>query len=297
VLAEEEPDAVARLRNAEAFLFDMDGTLVLGDRHNGQLSPLPGARELVEHLVARGVPLAVLTNGTARAPRSYAAMLREIGFSLPDSAMLTPAQVAAEVFLRRGHARVMVLGGDGLAAPLREVGIEVVSPSGSEIVDAVFVGWFREFGFEHVEAACQAVWAGARLYSASQSLFFASAEGKSLGTSRAICAVITDVTGRRPEVVGKPSLVALHTAARRLGVRTRELAVVGDDPELEVPMARRGRAFAVAVKTGIGDAGSFSELEERRRPHLIVEGLDELLELYRAGPATSGTPRNQGSAK
>jgi 4-nitrophenyl phosphatase len=290
VPAEQEPEAVARLRSAEAFLFDLDGTLVLGDRHNSQLSPLPGAVELVEHLVSHGVPLAVLTNGTARSPSSYAAMLREIGFNLSDSAMLTPAQVAVDICLRRGHTRVMVLGGEGLAAPLREAGIEIVLPTGRESADAVVVGWFREFGFEHLEAACHAVSAGARLYSASQSLFFASADGKVLGTSRAICSVIRDVTGRRPEVVGKPSPEALRTAARRLGVRTREMVVVGDDPELEVPMARRGQAFAVAVNTGIGHAGSFAGLDPRRRPHLVVEGVGELLDLYRSGSPPADAP-------
>ena len=103
---------------------------------------------------------------------------------------------------------------------------------------------------------------GADFYSASQSLFFATAEGKSLGTSRAISAVVTDITGCGVTVVGKPSLEALPTAARRLGLAPSELAVVGDDPELEVPMAHRGGAFAVAVHTGIGHAESFPDLPE-----------------------------------
>ena len=47
-----------------------------------------------------------------------------------------------------------------------------------------------------------------------------------------------------------------------------ELAVVGDDPELEVPMAHEGGALAVAVHTGIGHAESFDELPEEVRPHL-----------------------------
>jgi 4-nitrophenyl phosphatase len=82
--------------------------------------------------------------------------------------------------------------------------------------------------------------------------------------------------------VGKPSPHAFRTAVRRLGVRPRDLAVVGDDPELEVPMALRGGAFAVAVNSGTGHAASFDHLEPRRRPHLIVNGVDELLDLYRA---------------
>jgi 4-nitrophenyl phosphatase len=91
--------------------------------------------------------------------------------------------------------------------------------------------------------------------------------------------MITSLTGRRARLVGKPSLAALRTAAARMGVRTEDLVVVGDDPELEVPMAHRGRSLAVAVTSGLGHAGSFSHLPPDRQPHLHLRGVDELLEI------------------
>jgi ribonucleotide monophosphatase NagD (HAD superfamily) len=179
----------------------------------------------------------------------------------------------------------MVLGGPGLTGPLREAGIETVPPvagegsaDGTRGVDAVLVGWFPEFTMPALEAACHAVWAGASLFSASETPFFASAGGRALGTSRAISAMIRSLTGCRLTVTGKPSLPALRAAADRLGVaRLRDLAVVGDDPLLEVPMAHRGRALAIAVDTGLGSATAYDHLPPERRPHLHVSGVDELL--------------------
>jgi 4-nitrophenyl phosphatase len=79
-----------------------------------------------------------------------------------------------------------------------------------------------------LEAACEAVWAGASLFSASETPFFASAGGQALGTSRAISAMIRSLTGSWLTVTGKPSLPALRAAADRLGVpRLRDLAVGG----------------------------------------------------------------------
>jgi hypothetical protein len=89
--------------------------------------------------------------------------------------------------------------------------------------------------------------------------------------------MIRSLTGCRVRVVGKPSADALRAAAERLGVPAPRLAVVGDDPELEVPMAHRGRALAVAVGTGLGGAGSYDGVPASRRPHLQVAGVDELL--------------------
>lgn len=282
------PAALARrLRAVRGVVFDLDGTLVLGDRRNHGLRPLPGALELTRWLTERGTPYRILTNGTARTPQEYAQVLREVGFALPDGAVLTPVTSAVDLFVRRGHRRVLALGA-GLPQPLREAGIEVLPPQGRPEVDAVLVGQYREFTMDTLEAACHAIWRGASVYSSSQGAFFATAEGRALGTSRAISAMLTGVTGCRVELVGKPSRHALRGAGRRLGVRLTELAVVGDDPELEVPMAHRGRALAVAVATGLGGDGAFAGQPARRRPHLLVSGVDELLALYRAASQEEG---------
>ena len=271
-----------RLRTVRGFVFDLDGTLVLGDRNNQGLAPLPGAVELTRWVAAQGLPFAVFTNGTTKTPGQLARTLRSLGFELPDDAVLTPASSAAEVFTRHGYRRVLVLGGDGVAEPLRAAGLEVVGPDRQLPVDAVLAGWFPEFTLPTLEAACHAVWAGARLYSCSQSLFFATAGGRAIGTSRAISAMIGSLTGARARLVGKPSLAALSAAARRLGLPASALAVVGDDPELEVPMAHRGRALAIAVSSGLGGPESYRHLPPDRRPHLHLTGVDELLSVCRA---------------
>jgi len=273
------------LRAARGFVFDLDGTLVLGDRNNQGLVPLPGALEITRWVARRGLPFAVLTNGTTKTPQQLARTLAAIGFELPGHAVLTPASSAVAVFARRRYRRVLVLGGDGLAGPLTEAGIEVVLPDGQPppAVDAVLAGWYPEFTLPALEAACHAVWAGAPLYSASQSMFFATAGGRSIGTSRAISAMIGSLTGVRTRLVGKPSLAALKTAGERLGVPVAELAVVGDDPQLEVPMAHRGNALAVAVSSGLGGAESYRHLPPERQPHLHVSGVYELLSLCQGG--------------
>jgi HAD superfamily hydrolase (TIGR01450 family) len=276
--------ALARLRAARGFVFDLDGTLVLGDKHNGGLRTLPGAIEFTRLLAERRVPFVVLTNGTVRPPAQNAAKLRAMGFPIEDSMVVTPASVAADYFLRRGIRRILVLGGDGIIQPLAAAGLEPSTPSNRRgDVEAVFIGWFREFGIDDLEAACNAAWAGARVYAASMAPFYATADGRALGTSRAIAAMITSLTGRRATVLGKPALHALRVAAARIGIESDALAVVGDDPKLEVPMAHRGRALAIAVHTGIGSAESFATLGRAGRPHLSVRDLAELARLYGAG--------------
>jgi NagD protein len=271
-----------RLRQLRGVALDMDGTLVLGDRNNHGLRLLPGAAELLATLQELELPYRILTNGTARTPQQYAEVLHGLGLPVPDDSVETPASCAADLLRRRGHQRVMALGGKGVSEPLDAAGLHTVPPVRGAAVDAVFAGWYREeLSFEGLEAAVFAVLDGARYYSASQSLYFASAEGKSLGTSRAITAVVRDITRCQVTITGKPSLNALRTVAKHLGAPTSQLAVVGDDPELEVPMAHKGKALAVAVHTGIGHAGSFTDLPEAQRPHLDLPNVGAFTALLR----------------
>lgn len=282
-------DTLERLRGVRGFIFDMDGTLVLGDQRNHGLKPLPGALELTRWLDGRGIPYVVFTNGTARTPQQYACALREAGFTLPDENMMTPASCAADLFVRRSYRRVMAFGGDGVTEPLREAGLEIVPPSGKQQADAVFAGWHRDLMMDGLESACHAIWGGAGMFSASQTRFFATAGGRALAPSRAITAMIKDMTGCRVTTVGKPSLDALRCAGRRLGAPLGKVAVVGDDPEMEVPMAHRGRSLAIAVTSGLGAKDSYAHLPEERRPHLMLKGVDELLLLFAGRAGTQGT--------
>lgn len=57
--------------------------------------------------------------------------------------------------------------------------------------------------------------------------------------------------------------------------------MVGDDPVLEVPMARRGKALGIAVTTDLASAQQFVKFWTRNTDPFRV---DELLSLYRTLP-------------
>ena len=276
-------EVIERLRATQGFVFDMDGTLVLGDNRNRGLQPLPGAVEFIQLLNRTDVPYVLLTNGTARPAQAYESMLREAGLPLSEGITMTPSTVAAEYFQRRGYRRILVLGCEGVWRPLQDAGIEVVLPADAQAanIDAVYVGWYKEFALADLDGACGAVWRGARLYSASMVPFFASAGGRAIGSSYVIAGMITRLTGARAKTLGKPSLEAMRSARRRLGVKLEAITVVGDDPQLEITMARRGKALGVAVHTGLVGAEEFAAMPAGKGPHLSVSGVAELLELYR----------------
>lgn len=269
------------LGSVEGFMFDLDGTLLLTDRSPGAYRLLPGAIEALHELQARGVPFVVLTNGTAYPVAVQAPKLRALGLPIADEALLTPNSVAADLLSRRGVQRALVLGIPGVGHALEEAGIEIVfsGQERAEDVQAVYIGWHPDCRMTDIEAACKAIWNGAELYVASDVPFFATAGGKSMGYSHAITAAVRKITRAPMTLTGKPSLHALKLVAKRLGIPMRRVGVVGDDPLVEMIMARRGGAVGFGVTTGITSAEEWAAQPQGRRPHRIVRDLNEILEL------------------
>jgi len=267
------------LRRPEGFMFDLDGTLILSNRELGQYQVLSGAVELLTTLKDRGIPFVVLTNGSAYPPAEQAPRLRTLGLPIADEDLLTPSSVAADMMPRRGVKRAMVLGTPGVGQTLRDVGIETLAPGdeGAEQADAVYVGWHPECSMADIQAACAAILNGAEFYVASDVAFFATSAGKAFGYSCAIAGAIRHVTGAPVILTGKPSLHALRLVSRRLGVAMRRIAVVGDDPYVEILMARRGGAIGLGVTSGVTGQAEWKAQVPSRRPHGILTTVGDIL--------------------
>ena len=258
-----------------AYVFDVDGTLVLSEDPNtgGGVRALNGASDVLQRL---DKPFVCFTNGTGQTPSALAAKLRLAGLPIDDAQVLTPASVAAEHIRATypGEA-VLAFGPDGVLAPLRESGIQLVSDA--EPVRVVLIGADPNFTYTKLTQACRAVWAGAELLVTSMAPYFASSGGRLPSTSGAIAAGIRHVTGVEPRVVGKPSALVLEACARRLKVRPSDLTVVGDDLRLEIRMAREAGAYSVLVLTGSSREEDVARLPTEERPNVIMPSVADLL--------------------
>jgi 4-nitrophenyl phosphatase len=263
----------------KGFMFDLDGTLVLSDRSLGGYEVLPGAIEVLSELQRRAIPFVVLTNGSAYRPAEQASRLRSVGLPLEDEQMLTPSSVAADLMRRAGITRALILGSRGVGAVLAESGIEISFPGelSSQDVQAVYVGWHPECNIKDIEAACNAIWAGAKLYVASDVPFFATKQGRTMGYSYAIVGAIRRLTKARVLLTGKPSLHALRFVAKKLKLPVRNIAVVGDDPVVEIVMARRGGATALGVVTGMTKIEEWARQPASHRPHRVLKDIRDIL--------------------
>jgi len=260
-----------------AAVFDIDGTLAMMDKDSGTYAALPGAVAALTALKARGMPVVAYTNGTFFPPAHYYPLLADAGLVLEPGHILTPATVAARQLARMGVKRLLVIAADGTRVPLRDAGIEVALTGEGGEVDGVILGWTKDFGAADLEEAAQLLWAGKPLYATSIAPHFAGAKGRLLGISGAVAAALHNATGVRAQVFGKPETIGLEDISDMLNIPAQEMAVIGDDPKLEIAMARKAGAFAIGVTTGTVDAAGFAAANPALRANIVLPGLETLM--------------------
>jgi len=136
---------------------------------------------------------------------------------------------------------VLTCAGPGVTEALGAVGLRTVDRPPAA---AVAVGFHREFDFDELDRASQAIRAGARFVATNLDATYPIPGGLLPGAG-AIVAAIATASGATPEVAGKPSPAMAELVRRRLGTRG---IVVGDRPSTDGALAQvLGWPFALVL--------------------------------------------------
>jgi NagD protein len=225
------------------WLFDLDGTIYLGERL------IPGADTAIAALRAAGRRVAFLSNKPLQTRAEYAAKLTRLGVpASPDDVINSSLVLARYLRDRDPGAPVFVIGEPPMLDEMRAHGFEVRS---DERVRWVVIAFDRTFDYAKLNVALQAVKQGARLIATNPDRT-CPVEGGEIPDCAGMIAAVEAVTDKKVEaIVGKPSPIILEIALAALGVPARDAAIVGDRIETDIVMGRRLGLGTVLVLSGV----------------------------------------------
>jgi len=249
------------------WLFDLDGTIYVGDRL------VPGAAEAIAALRVAGRPVGFLSNKPLETRADYAAKLTRLGIpAAPEDVINSSLVLARHLHVLDPGAPVFVIGEPPMLAEMRAHGFEVRD---DERVRWVVIAFDRTFSYAKLNTALQAVKRGARLIATNPDRT-CPVEGGEIPDCAGMIAAVEAVTDTKVEVVvGKPSPIILEVALAHLGLSAGECAIVGDRLETDIVMGKRLGLATVLVLTGITQADD--PLLSEIAPDLIVPSLRDLL--------------------
>lgn len=226
------------LSTVDGILIDIDGVLMLGEE------VIPGARETIAALRARGIPFRYMTNTTIYCRYTLLDRLRTLGFSAELEELYTATYVAAR-YLREQGAKTYypLLLPD---AQLEFNGIDV----DEETPEYVVVGDMgASFTFARLNRAFRALLNGAKLVALHKKRHWRTADGLFLDAGPFVMA-LEYAAETNAVVLGKPSPAYFQMVLDELGLPPQRVAMVGDDIEIDVRGAKVMGMQGWLVKTG-----------------------------------------------
>jgi HAD superfamily hydrolase (TIGR01450 family) len=267
-----------RLDDVRGFVFDVDGTLV--HRAGTTTHVAPGAVEVLERILGSGRSFVLFTNGSHVSPEGFAAGLRESGLPVADEQMLTPLR-SALYYLEQHHpgATVRLFGTPSAKDYMTTHGVRLVEGVEAESAEVVFVAHVDELSLEELEHAARAIMAGGELLTGSYVPAYAGANGPIISRGAMTAAALAKASSVQPKIVGKPSEAAVAVVSERLGLPGSQIAVIGDDLSMDIGLGHMAGSRTVFVRSGIDGELDVSRLPEQQRPHAVVDGVADVLEL------------------
>ena len=257
----------------EGYVFDLDGTIYLGDEL------LPGAQRLVLKLRELEKRVIFLSNNPTKDPKMYAEKLGELGLETPESEILNTV-VTMTQWLLQNHpgATVFPISEDPLKNSLREAGIRM--SDNPEEIDIVIASYDRGFEYRKLQIAFDAIWfyERAMLVTTNPDRYCPFPGGRGEPDAAAIVGAIEACTGAKCEVnVGKPDPIMLETIMDLIGLDAEECVMTGDRLYTEILMAKGAGMPSAVVLTGETTAEDLERESEENLPDYTLERIDQLI--------------------
>ena len=257
----------------EGYVFDLDGTIYLGDEL------LPGARRLIETLRDRGKKVIFLSNNPTRDPQMYAEKLTRLGLeTLPSEIVNTVVTMTQWLLQNHPDATVFPIAEEPLKRSLAEAGIK--ASERAEEIDFVIASYDRTFEYRKLQIAFDAIWyhGRARLITTNPDRYCPFPGGRGEPDAAAIVAAIEACTGAKCEVnVGKPDPLMLETVMELLGLNAKDCVMTGDRLYTDIRMALDAGMPSAVVLTGETTPKTLAAELPENRPTYVLDRIDRLI--------------------
>jgi len=246
-------------------VFDLDGTVYLGDR------PIQGTINFILRNLAQR-EIFFLTNNTSKNLDDYVKKLAGFGIEVGLEKVLSPLLPLVDYLKDQDIRRIYPVGNTSFQSYVKEQMPDVIFTSGDDC-QAVVLGYDTELTYQKLADSCLLLQRpGVRFLSTHPDMVCPSAKGP-LPDTGSFVRLYEGATGRLPELVfGKPNTLVLSPLLRRF--RREEMVMVGDRLTTDKVLAENAGIDFILVLSGEARREDLPALE--RQPTLVLDDLGAL---------------------
>ena len=261
-------ELASALQNIKLYLFDMDGTLYLGERL------YDFTVDLLQTIRATGGRYLFMTNNSSKSVEDYIKKLGKMGIASTREDFITSSQATA-YYLHKHHQgqTLYVCGTESLKAELRREGFALTENTAD--TDCIVMGFDTELTFRKLHDVSYLLLTRPEIpYIATNPDLVCPTEFGSVPDCGSVCQMLRNVSGRLPVVIGKPSALMPQLAMEKWGVTGSQTCVIGDRIYTDIKSGLNAGTLTVLVLSGETTKEILEASEEK--PHLVLSDAGEI---------------------
>lgn len=262
------------LNSKKLFIFDMDGTIYLGE------IPFDFAINFIKNLRQSGKQVLFFTNNASHTTPFYLEKLTRLGFEPSIDEIMTAGDVTFEFLNRhRSGKSVYMVATDELTEEYRKKGINVLNGQENiQSADVVVTSFDTSLTYEKLNIACRLIRGGAE-YISTHPDFNCPTENGFIPDSGAIAALVTASTGIVPTYFGKPYKETIEMIAEYTKYSTTEMCIFGDRLYTDIALGKSFGVTSCLVLSGETKQHDVDVANDADKPDLVFNSLDNVNKL------------------
>ena len=258
------------------FLFDMDGTLYLGN------DLFPFTKPMLDEIKKQGKTYLFMTNNSSKSVNAYVKKLDKLGIPAVYDDFITSSQATAD-YLMKNHkgVRFYVSGTESFKKELASAGV-IVCDTYSDDIEGVVMGYDTELTYQKLDDVSKLLTLKKDIpYIAANPDWVCPTEYGYVPDCGSVAAMIFNATGRNPHFIGKPRpempLAAMERIAKKDPLVNKDTTmVIGDRVYTDIACGVHAGIHSLLVLSG---ESTMEDVEKSDvKPEFIMRDCAELLE-------------------
>lgn len=256
------------IKKYKGFIFDLDGTIYVGDEI------IPQADITIKKLKELNKKVVFISNKTTGSISTYLNFLNKNGIEVNISEIINSTIVTKEFLKNNFPKRKFFAVGENIFIKEIESGGLLYNENPLEI-DIVIITLDRTLNYKKLEIAAQALDNGARFFAANIDNTCPVEGGEILDAGSTISALEKRTHRKLEKHFGKPSEYMFNAIFRKLNIPPEECLIIGDRLETDIAMGNKFGVDTALVSTGV-----FKELNNnwQIKPTYKIKSINDLLD-------------------
>lgn len=258
----------AKLKDKKLYLFDMDGTIYLGN------ILFDGVKELLDEITKNGARFMFITNNSARSVKDYVKKVSGMGIPVNEDHFFTSVHALIKLLKENFDAKkIYAQGTKSFIKELKKNRLNIVTKFDKN-AECVVVGFDPEFTGEKIKNTCKMLGKNIPYYATNPD-WTCPVEFGYIPDCGSMCFGIEKATGKAPVFIGKPQPTMIYEAMKTCGVTKEQTVVVGDRIYTDIASGYNAGVDTVLVLSGEATIKDYNESDIK--PTFVLNTVREML--------------------